>query len=91
MDISSISNNLPVSAPAEPTAAPVPNNQRALIQAVKAVNAPELFGEENELTFVMDRQSRRMLVRIVNRQTGKIVDQIPPEYVLNLAEETKGR
>ena len=32
-----------------------------------------------------------MVVRIVNRKTGKVVDQIPPEYVLHLAEETKGR
>jgi uncharacterized FlaG/YvyC family protein len=30
-------------------------------------------------------------VRIVNRETGELVDQIPEEYVLQLAEELKGK
>ena len=91
MDISSI-NNLTqhVSAPAEPNAPrPVSQDQRTLIQAVKAVNASEMLGQQNELTFIMDRTSRRALVRIVNRKTGELVEQIPPEYVLRMAEELK--
>lgn len=91
MFISSASGAHSLGAPAEPAApAPVTEEQRALIQAVKAVNAAEVFGENKEITFVMDRQAKRMVVRIVNRENGKVVDQIPPEYLLRLAEESKG-
>jgi uncharacterized FlaG/YvyC family protein len=92
MSISLASEVHSLGAPAEPAApAPVTEEQRALIQAVKAVNAAEVFGENKEITFVMDRQAKRMVVRIVNSENGKVVDQIPPEYLLRLAEESKGR
>jgi len=65
--------------------------QKALIQAVKAVNAAELFGQENELTFVIDRAAGIAVVRIVNRKTGEVVQQIPSEQVLKLADESSGR
>jgi flagellar protein FlaG len=63
--------------------------QREVIQAIKAVNAAELFGENSELTFVLDRESRRPVVRIVDRQTNEVIQQIPPEYVLRMAQELK--
>jgi flagellar protein FlaG len=78
-------------APPDPgQARPASRDQRELIQAVKAVNQAELFGQ-NELTFVFDPKTRRTVVRIVNRETREVVDQIPEEYVLNLADEIKGR
>jgi len=54
---------------------------------VRAVNAPALFGEANELTFVIDRTTRKTLVRVVNRQTGDVVMQLPAEYVLEMAKD----
>jgi flagellar protein FlaG len=93
MDISSTTHlPAPASAPAQTSAPqPVSAEQRALIQAVKAVNGSELFGQDNELTFVMDRNTRRAVVRIVNRKTREVIQQIPAEYVLRMAEEYKGR
>lgn len=91
MEISSIhgiSANL--AAPQETAAPrPLPEDQRTLIQAVKAVNAAELLGSDNELTFILDRQTRRAVVRIVNKQTHEVVSQIPAEYILRMAEELK--
>lgn len=83
-----ISSTMPVHAPAEP-AAPraLPQDQRNLVQAIKAVNASEMLGQDNELNFVKDPTTKRMIVRIVNRNTGDVVDQIPPQYVLNLAAQ----
>jgi flagellar protein FlaG len=90
LNVSSIGSQL--STPAEPTPAhQVSAEQRTLIHAVKAVNAAELYGHDNQLTYVVDRQTKRTVVRIVNRETGELVDQIPEEYVLRLAEELKGR
>jgi uncharacterized FlaG/YvyC family protein len=91
MDLSSIRNTNPnLTAPVEsPVPREVAEEQRALIPAVKAVNAAGLFGQDNELTFFLDRNTRRAVVRIVNRETREVVDQIPNEYVLRMAEELK--
>jgi uncharacterized FlaG/YvyC family protein len=92
MSISSITNATHPVAPAEAKPAPVPihlQDQQALIQAVKAVNASDAFGLENQVTFAIDRKSRRVVLRIVNRETGETVGQIPPEDVLRRAEALK--
>jgi flagellar protein FlaG len=60
---------------------------RALIQAVKAVNGAELFGSRSELRFVVDRETQRPVIRLVDRETRDVIRQIPPEYVLRLAED----
>ncbi len=93
MDISSIPHVfLPALAPAEtPVPRPPSADQHALVQAVKAVNAIELFGQDNELTFFLDRNTHRAVVRIVNRNTREVVQQIPEEYVLRLAEASRGK
>jgi len=62
---------------------------RELIQAVRRVNAAELFGQENELTFLLDCQTRQLVVRVVNRKTNEVVRQSPPEYILRLSEELR--
>lgn len=90
MNISSVGSH--VSAPAEAAVVrQATEQQRTLIHAVKAVNAAQLFGHDNQVTFVVDRQSKRTLVRIVNRETGELVDQIPEQYLLRLAEELNGK
>ncbi len=63
--------------------------QRELIQAVKALNGTQLFGSHSELTFVFDRETHRALVRVVDRKTGEVTMQVPPEYVIRMAEQTK--
>lgn len=63
--------------------------RRELIQAVKAVNKAELFGENNEVTFTADTKTHKPVTKIVNKKTKEVVRQIPPEYVLHLAQELK--
>jgi uncharacterized FlaG/YvyC family protein len=90
MNISSIGNissQLSTAAPAAPLKTP-PEEQKALIQAVKAVNASGLLGQENELTFIIDRAANIAVVRIVNRKTGAVVQQIPNSQVLKMADES---
>jgi FlaG protein len=59
---------------------------REVVEAVHAVNAAELFGQDSELTFSLDRATRRAIIRIVNRKTNEVIRQIPAEYVLRLAQ-----
>jgi uncharacterized FlaG/YvyC family protein len=68
---------------------PARNENREIIQAVRAVNASVQLGDNNELTFSLDRQSRRPVIKIVNRETNEVVQQIPNEQVLRLAEDLK--
>lgn len=90
MDISPVNRVSAMQAAAVPV---IPADQAAanrdVVQAVKAVNAAGLFGEDNQLTFQRDRQTQKMVMRIVNRKTNEVVSQIPPEYILRLAENLK--
>ena len=61
--------------------------RRALIGAVKTVNASEILGQQDELVFVVDSATRRAIVRLVNRKTREVELQLPAEYVLRLAED----
>jgi hypothetical protein len=65
--------------------------QRGLIRSVKAIAPADLFGENSELTFVFDRDAKKVLVRVVDRATHEVVMQIPAEYALELAREAKSR
>jgi flagellar protein FlaG len=90
MDIISLNQGTPTpSAPAPATSTPVDkaSQNREVVQAVKALNGSQMFGEDNELMFQQDRQTHRMVVRVVNRQTQELVSQIPAEYVLRLADD----
>ncbi len=90
MDLSSV-NRLSQGPPAVAPVAPVdrPAETRDIVRAVKALNQTQMFGQDNELMFQKDRQTQRMVLRIVNRQTNEVISQIPPEYVLRLAEDLK--
>ena len=76
-------------APAQVPAERLAEN-RDLIQAVKALNAAELFGQNSELSFLVDRNTQRPVIRLVDRKTREIIRQIPPEYLLRLAENLPG-
>jgi len=67
----------------------IQSENREIIQAVRAVSASVQLGENNELTFSLDRHSRRPVIKIINRQTNEVVQQIPNEQILRLAEDLK--
>jgi uncharacterized FlaG/YvyC family protein len=64
---------------------------RELIQAVRTVNAADLMGQDNELSFMFDRETQQPILRIVNRKTNEVIRQVPPEYVLQIARELRAR
>jgi hypothetical protein len=63
---------------------------RELIQTVKGVNAAELFGQDSELTFAMDRDTKRLVVKVIDRQTHEVLWQAPPEYLLAVDRALQG-
>jgi len=87
MDVASVSH--PEQAlPAVPETAN-PNwlvENRELIRNVKSIDATGLFGDGRELTFGLDRETRKPVIRVVDSQTNEVLWQAPPEYVLRMAE-----
>lgn len=61
-------------------------NARAIQDAINALNESELLGFDRELRFSKDPQSRLGVVEVLNRSTGKVILQIPSEFVLNFAQ-----
>jgi flagellar protein FlaG len=60
-----------------------------IVRAVEQINASSLIGEKNELTFSFEQDSRRPILRIVDRETKEVIRQVPQEYVLRLARSLK--
>ena len=94
MNISSVGSSVNVTAFVESTMTaqtPQQASDRAkLIQAVKTVNESNALGDSSsELTFSVDRATRRTVIRVINRQTQDVLLQIPDEYVLQLAEQAQ--
>lgn len=89
MEIGPVRQILAIQVGTPATPAERPPEHRELIEAVRAVNASEFVGDGNELTFAFDRETKSPLVRIVNRETREVVQQIPAEYLLRLAKELK--
>ena len=62
---------------------------RVVVTAVHEVNKSELMGEGRQLTFSRDPQTRRPVIQIIDQSTGAVIDQIPPETLLQLAQQLK--
>lgn len=87
MEISAVQNvsGLTPTTPVTPPAQQAQN--RELIHAVQAINQTDLMGSGNELSFTLDRESGRAVIRVVDSDTKEVIQQVPPEYVLRMAED----
>ena len=56
--------------------------QQAVVAAVRALNKSELLGSGRELQFTRDSQTQKMVMQIVDRKSGAVLDQTPPEQLL---------
>jgi flagellar protein FlaG len=73
-----------VAAPPQVTAEEA-GQRRQLLQAAQSVNQSGGLGQ-NQLVFLLDRDTHRAVIRVVDRDTQKVVSQIPAEYLLQLAQ-----
>jgi len=61
--------------------------QKQLIQAVKRLNETELRGSNQELRIVVDEDSKKPSVRLVDRETQEILQEYPPKSILRRARQ----
>lgn len=90
MDITAVQGPGPAPAPTPVDAERAAEN-RTIVTAIKAINASELSGSNNEITFVIEPSTKRPVVRLVDKKTRDVIRQIPPEYMLRMAEEIAKR
>ena len=62
---------------------------REILEAIKTINEGGGVGPSSELRFALDRDSGRVLIRIVDRVTDEVLMQLPPESALRTAEMIK--
>ncbi len=86
MDIS-MTNAIPPAASVSNSVSPAQARERTQLgQAVSAINDSNIFGLDRELTFSVDRVTHQSVIRVVNKETGEMIMQLPPDYVLRMAE-----
>jgi uncharacterized FlaG/YvyC family protein len=76
--------NAPVTTLSPAVAAPADSQ---IVAAVQRLNKSELSIEDRELRYRRDPNTNRLMTELVERSTGDVVDQIPPETVLRLYAE----
>jgi len=90
MDITGVNSSMSVPVTETPRIPPqTAAENRSLVQAVKALNGTEMFGQDNHLSSQRDPYSKRMVLQVVNGKTHEVVLQIPSEEVLRMAENLK--
>lgn len=87
MNIASVNGTAPVNPADLASTYTLNQEQRAVIRAVSAINASGAFGQENELTYSVDRAAHVVVAKLVNKDTGDVVGQMPAEYLLRMADE----
>jgi uncharacterized FlaG/YvyC family protein len=66
----------------EPVRNEDPTVTRQLTTAVRALNQAGLYGQDRQLQFARDPETKAMVIQVVQSSTGEVIDQIPPETVL---------
>jgi len=79
-----------VSAPSDGAPAAVDRTMnRAVSAAVSKLNDAGYAGEGREVTFSIDHSTKKMVIKVVDTNTNEVITQWPPEYLLELAADTK--
>jgi uncharacterized FlaG/YvyC family protein len=86
MDVSAVTSADVASPQTSGVSPAVAAQRRQLVQAGRAVNESGLLGS-NQIVFSVDSQTHRPIIRIEDPVTHEVVLQIPPEYLLRLAQD----
>lgn len=62
---------------------------RSVAAGVQTLNNAGYAGDGREVTFSLDQATKRPIVQVVDTTTREVLQQWPPEYMLQLAAEAK--
>jgi uncharacterized FlaG/YvyC family protein len=80
-------SSLPTGLPPASTATPPPN--REVATAVQTLNQNGTAGPGREFSIAIDGKTRIPVVRIVDSVTNELIEQLPSQYILDLAQQIK--
>jgi uncharacterized FlaG/YvyC family protein len=83
------SNITPVSPKPPTPTAEERSLTRSVSAAVQTLNEAGYAGDGREVTFSLDQATRRPVVKVIDTFTKEVIQQWPPEYLLQLAADTK--
>ena len=86
MDITSLRPTASLPATVPQVSVEEAAQRRQLLQAAQSVNESGVLGQ-NQIVFLLDRKTHQAVIRLVDPATHKVVSQIPPEYILRLAQD----
>ena len=76
---------------AEPQAQPLPAEARETIRQVAAavddLNAVGYAGQDREITFSVDRETKLPVVKVIDAKSKEVIQQWPRDSVLHLAAQ----
>jgi len=78
----------PIAPPAVPTTEERALN-RSVSAAVQTVNDAGYPGDGREVTFSVDQATKRPVIKVVDTSTKEVLQQWPPEYLLQLAADAQ--
>jgi uncharacterized FlaG/YvyC family protein len=79
-----------VALPAEaPWQSQMPRAARDLVKAVSELNQTEFASSDRQLTFTWDSSSSQPVIRIVKRDTGEVIEEIPAEAVRRMMDDLR--
>ena len=64
---------------------------RGLVAAIHTLNRPELLERGREWRLRRGAAGRRPMVDLVDRETGEVLDELPPDEVLRMLAELEER
>lgn len=82
--LSRITVSAPVAADATPESLEL---TRQLVAAIRGLNRPELLEQGREFRLRRRTPGRFPAVDMVDRETGEVLDELPPEAVLRMMAE----
>jgi uncharacterized FlaG/YvyC family protein len=86
MEVTSLSR-VDTAGSGTPDQSEVDNNEllRNAFTTVRSLNSLNI--SDREFAVVRDPQSQKFVIRVVDRTTGDVIDQFPPEDILNLLSQ----
>jgi flagellar protein FlaG len=83
-----VSTASPITPPAIPTTEARALN-RSVSAAVQTLNDAGYAGDGREVTFAVDQTTKRPVIQVVDTSTKEVLQQWPPEYLLQVAADAE--
>ena len=77
--------------PSKPPSLEIAAQNRVLSAAVKLLNDAGAAGNSHEFSIAIDPKTRQAVIRIIDQSTREVIEQLPSEYLLRVAQQISER